>query len=396
MHILIAPSGYKECLDAVEVAKAIAAGIRRAAPYIRVTELPLVDGGEGTAETLARVTGGQIVPVTVTGPVGAPVDSHFALLGGSSHGIAVVELAAAAGLSLVPRDSRDPRMTTSRGVGELIRAALDTGARRILVGCGDSGVNDGGVGLAQALGVRFLDAAGEEISGCGHGIERLERIDLSELDPRIGETTIEVACNIKNLLTGPQGVARVYGPQKGATPEAVEQLAQALDRYAAIIERDTGKDVRLIPGGGASGGVGAGLHALLGANLRSRFDVLLPHFNLDQMIAEADLVITAEGGLDSKTVRGKIPAEVGDRAREQGVPTIVLAGSVATDAEVIRLHGVASYFSSMIAPASLEYAIAHARRDISQVSENIVRTFMMGMSLGNQDGYAYRRAATHA
>jgi glycerate 2-kinase len=396
MRILIAPSGYKECLDAVDVAHAIAQGIRRAAPYIEVAELPLVDGGEGTAATLARVTGGDVVPVTVTGPVGQSVDSHFALLGGTSLGVAVVELAAAAGLTLVPRDCRDPRITTSRGVGELIKAALDTGARHILIGCGDSGVNDGGAGLVQALGARLLDAEGNDVAGCGEGLEHLDRIDLSGLDPRIAETRIEVACNIKNVLTGPEGVARVYGPQKGASPEEVERLAAALDRYADIIERDVGCDVRLIPGGGASGGVGAGLHALLGAELRSRFDVLLPHFDLDNQIAEADLVISAEGGLDSKTVRGKIPAEVGDRARALGVPTIVLAGSIGDDADVVRLHGVASFFSSMTAPSSLEDAISHARHDIAQVAENVMRTFMVGMSLANQVASNQRRAVAHA
>jgi glycerate 2-kinase len=396
MRILIAPSGYKECLDAVDVAKAIAQGIRRAAPYIEVAELPLVDGGEGTAATLARVTGGDIIPVTVTGPMGNPVESHFALLGGSSLGVAVVELAAAAGLTLVPRDCRDPRLTTSRGVGELIKAALDTGARHILIGCGDSGVNDGGVGLAQALGARLLDRNGQDIPGCGLGLDQLDRIDLSGLDPRIAETRIEVACNIKNLLTGPEGVARVYGPQKGASPEDVEQLAAALDRYADIIERDIGCDVRLIPGGGASGGVGAGLHALLGAELRSRFDVLLPHFDLDNQISQADLVITAEGGLDFKTVRGKIPAEVGDRARALGIPTIVLAGSIGDNADVVRLHGVASFFSSMTAPSTLEDAITHARRDITQVAENVMRTFMIGMSLANQAAFNQRRTMAYA
>jgi glycerate 2-kinase len=396
VRILVAPSGYKECLDAVDVAKAIANGIRRAAPAFDVVELPLVDGGEGTAATLARVTGGRVVPVSVTGPVGAPVQSHFALLGGQSKGVAVVELAAAAGLTLVPRDCRDPRMTTSRGVGELIRHALDAGSRHILVGCGDSGVNDGGVGLAQALGAKLLDADGADIAGCGLGLETLDRIDLSGLDPRLAETKIEVACNIKNLLTGPDGVARVYGPQKGASPEDVEQLAAALDRYADIIERDVGKDVRLIPGGGASGGVGAGLHALLGAQLRSRFDVLLPHFDLDAHIANADLVISAEGGLDSKTVRGKIPAEVGDRARANGIPAIVLAGSVGSDADVVRKHGVASYFSSMSAPSSLEDAILHARRDIASVAENVVRTFMVGMALAVRSKFAPRKAMAYA
>jgi glycerate 2-kinase len=383
MRIVVAPSGYKESLDAETVAASIARGVRRACPDADLVELPLVDGGEGTARTMARVAGGQVVQVWVTGPVGEPVEACFANLDGMRGGgrVAVVELAAAAGLKLVPRDRRDPCRTTTRGVGELIAHALDAGATRILVGCGDSGVNDGGAGLARALGVRLLDRQGRDIPEGGIGLAELDRIDLQGLDPRIGSVEIEVACNMKNLLCGEQGVARVFGPQKGASPEDVERLSAALDRYAEVIERDVGLDVRDMPGGGASGGVGAGLHALLGARLRSRFDVLLPYFGLDEALRGADLVITAEGGIDFKTARGKIPAEVGERAQALGVPVIVLAGTIGEDADVVREHGVSAFFSTVHAPETLEEAMAQAEDELAGCAENVMRTVLAGMTV---------------
>lgn len=384
LRLLVAPSGYKESLDAESVASAIAAGARAASDRVHVTELPLADGGEGTARTMARITDGHIHTVTVTGPVGVPIESHFAMLGNSEKPTAIVELAAAAGLRHVPRDRRDPMRTTTRGVGELIAAALDQGAERIVIGCGDSGVNDGGMGLARALGARFLDERGGDLAEGGIGLADLDRIDLTALDPRIAATEIEVACNIANVLTGPNGVARLFGPQKGASPEDVETLAAALDHYADVVERDCGVDVRVIPGGGASGGVGAGLHALLGARLVSRFDALFRYFDVDAAIAGCDLVITAEGGVDFKTARGKIPAEIGMRGRAAGKPVIVLAGTVGERAEVVLDHGVCSYFSTVEKPQTLAEAIEHTREQVALMAEHVVRTFIAGMALGEE------------
>lgn len=382
LRLLVAPSGYKESLDAESVASAIAHGARAASDRVQVMELPLADGGEGTARTMARITGGVIHPVIVTGPIGEAIESHFAMLGNSEQPTAVVELAAAAGLRHVPTDRRDPMRTTTCGVGELILAALDIGATRIVIGCGDSGVNDGGTGLARALGARFLDRQGEETAEGGIGLGDLDQIDLSGLDPRIAATVIEVACNIANVLTGHDGVARLFGPQKGASPEEVEALAAGLDRYADIIERDCGHDVRTIPGGGASGGVGAGLHALLGARLISRFDALFPYFDVDAAIADCDLIITAEGGVDFKTARGKIPAEIGMRGRAAGKPVIVLAGTVGERAEVVLNHGVCAYFSTVEKPQTLAEAIEHTREQVTLMAEHVVRTFIAGMALG--------------
>ncbi len=253
LRVLVSPSGFKGCLDPEHVASAIATGLRRASETVEVRELPLVDGGEGTAATLARVTDGELRPARVMGPLGKPLEASFAMLGGAHRGTAVVELAAAAGLSHVPRERRDPMRTTTRGVGELILAALDAGATQIIVGCGDSGVNDGGAGLAQALGVRLLDRRGEDIPVGGLGLAELDSIDLSGRDSRLAQVTVEVACNVENVLTGSRGVARVFGPQKGASEEDVRAMEAALDRFAGVVERDCGVDVRLMPGGGASG-----------------------------------------------------------------------------------------------------------------------------------------------
>lgn len=383
LKLLVAPSGYKESLDAESVAAAIGEGARRATDTVEIIDLPLADGGEGTARTLARITGGAVHPLEVTGPVGTPIASHFAMLGQATRPTAIVELAAAAGLRHVPLGQRDPMRTTTRGVGELLAAAIAAGAERIIVGCGDSGVNDGGIGLARALGARFLDASGRDIADGGVGLADLDRIDLSRIDPRVAGIDIEVACNIANVLTGADGVARLFGPQKGASPGDVETLASGLDRYAAIIARDCGVDVATIPGGGASGGVGAGLHGLFGARLVSRFDALFPYFDIDSAIAEADLIITAEGGVDYKTALGKIPAEIGRRGRAAGKPVILLAGTVGDRADVVLDHGVCAYFSTVHKPQTLAEAIDQTREQVTLMAEHVVRTFVAGIALGH-------------
>nr|WP_255375502.1 glycerate kinase [Saccharomonospora sp. CUA-673] len=289
MRFVIAPSGFKESLDAESVAAAMAAGIRRVLPGAHVDTVPLVDGGEGSAKTLAAATDGEIVPATVTGPVGRPVESHFAVLGGPADAprTAFVEMAAAAGLRLVPNDERDPGYTTTYGVGELITAALDAGCRRILVGCGDSGTSDGGAGALRALGARVLGPDGEQVADGGYALADAIDLDVSGVDPRLAETEILVACNQHNVLTGDNGVARIFGPQKGATEEQVGLLEKGLTQWAKLIEYRCDRDVRTAPGTGASGGLGAGLAGVLGARLLPRFDVLLDHVDLDSKLAGA-------------------------------------------------------------------------------------------------------------
>ncbi|WP_326690904.1 MULTISPECIES: glycerate kinase [unclassified Streptomyces] len=413
-HFTLAPSGFKESLSARQAAESMAEGIRRVTPEATLDLIPLVDGGEGTAEALALATGGRLLPHAATGPVGDPVRTHFALLGpagGPSPGptlptslpTAVVEMAAVAGLSLVPPNRRDPGTTTTYGVGELIGAALDAGARRVLVGCGDSGTSDGGAGALQALGARLLDAAGAELPRGGHALALLDRIDPSGLDPRLRDTELLVACNPFNVLCGPSGVARVYGPQKGATPAQVESLAEGLDRWADVLERDVrGRpaqreaeprtdlrtdsppeprtDLRTAPGTGASGGLGAGL-AALGARLLPRFEVLLDRLDLDARLARADLVLTAEGSLDSQTARGKVPAEVARRAKAFGKPVLALAGTLGEGAHETRATGIDAYGSILPAPLGLAEALTHAPAYLADATEHALRMVLLGTRL---------------
>lgn len=383
-RVVIAPSGFKESLSAEEVAAAIARGVRAACPAAITTELPLVDGGEGFTETLVRATGGEIHHRRVTGAVGEPVEAWFGLLGGEGPRTAVLEMAAAAGLRLVPRDRRNPLTTTTFGVGELIGAALDAGAERLVVGCGDSGTNDGGAGMAQALGVRLLTAEGAPIGRGGAALADLARIDLADRDPRLADVAIDVACNVHNVLTGANGVARVFGPQKGASPELVDRLAEALDRYAAIVERDLGLAVGEVPGGGASGGLGVGLLALLGATLHPRYELVMHYLDLDGALAGADLVFTAEGGIDAQTPRGKVPAEVARRAKRLGLPVIALAGTVGPGASDNYDHGIDAFVSVLQAPSTLDEAIARAPELVAACAENVMRAVMVGSRLRHE------------
>ncbi|MDP3952380.1 glycerate kinase [Microbacterium sp.] len=388
-RILVAPSGFKESLDAEAVARAIASGVRRVIPGVQVDEFPIPDGGEGTAAALAAATGGELVPVVVTGPVGDPVTAHYALLGGASRGTAVVEMAAAGGLRLVPRDRRDPGATSTYGVGELIAAALDGGAERIIVGCGDSGTSDGGAGALEALGVRILDDAGAMLPRGGRHLVDAVSLDITGLHPRAADVEIVLACNIHNVLCGPRGVARVFGPQKGASPDDVEQLSAALDTWADVLERCSPHgdmmDVRTGPGTGASGGLGAGLAAVLGARLAPRFEVLLDGdllpCSLDDLMAKADLVITAEGAIDFQTPRGKVPAEVAMRARIAGVPVLGIAGSLGEGAPAVHDIGIGAIASILTVPMQLEQAVEQGEELLRDAAERSMRLVLLGSAL---------------
>ncbi|WP_221355556.1 glycerate kinase family protein [Streptomyces beigongshangae] len=374
----VAPSGFKESLSARAAADAIAAGVLRVVPDAEIDLVPLVDGGEGTARTLAAATGGRLVALPATGPLGEPVGTHFALLG--TGGTAVVEMAAVAGLSLVPHGLRDPGATTTYGVGELISAALDTGVRRILVGCGDSGTSDGGAGALQALGARLLDADGFELPRGGAELVRLSRVDPTGLDPRLADVELLVACNPYNVLCGELGVARVFGPQKGATPAQVERLADGLENWARVLTRDlavTG-DLYGGPGTGASGGLGAGL-AALGARLLPRFEVLLDHLDLDARLARADLVLTAEGALDHQTPRGKVPAEVARRAKLYGRPVLALAGTLGEGAHTVP--GVDAFSGILPAPMAPAEAFLRAGELLTDATERALRMVLLGARL---------------
>jgi glycerate kinase len=379
--VLIAPSGFKESLDVDDVCKAIAEGVKRAIPGARVFEAPMADGGEGFTKSIVDATGGRIHKTTVTGPVGQPVESFFGMMGGTQSRTAVIEMAAAAGLRLVPRDMRNPLLTTSYGVGELILAALDAGAERILIGCGDSGINDGGAGMAQALGARLLDVNGNDIKRGGGALSGLVSIDMSGLDPRVAKISIDVAVNWHNVLLGARGVARVFGPQKGATPEQVEQLEHGLETYAAVIRQTTGMDIGHVNGSGASGGLGAGLAVFAGATLHPRFKIVMQYLAFDKLLGEADLLITAEGSLDGQSPYGKVPCEVARRAREKGIPVIALAGTIGKGVDATFENGIDAFASIIKRPCTLDEAIAKGEKLLRRAAEDAMRMVAVGMRL---------------
>ena len=381
MTILVAPSGFKEGLDVSDVADAITRGVRRALPSAKIVVVPVFDGGEGFARALARLSGGKMRKVTVTGPVGEPVRASYATMTLDGRRTAAIEISAAAGLRLVPAHRRNLLRTTSRGVGELIRAALDAKAERILIGCGDSGVNDGGAGMAQALGVRFLNRRNKDIPPGGAALASLDHIDVSGLDPRLKHVEIEVCVNIKNVLLGKQGVSRVFGPQKGATAAQVRELERALQRYALCIRQATGIKTAALPGGGASGGLGAGLHALLGAKLIARYEFISRFIPLTKYIDQADLIISAEGKIDAQTCRGKIPGEIGRHAKERGKPLIVLAGAIGAGAEECYAHGISAFVSIIDQPYGLADAIGGTRILLENCAEHLMRVVAVAQAL---------------
>jgi glycerate kinase len=378
LRVLLATCRFKENLPVGELIECMALGVAAAAPIAELLRAPMIDGGEGFTGTLVELTGGTLESVTVTGPVGQQISAEIGLLGGAHRGQAVLEIAAAAGLRHVPQGYRDPRKTSSYGVGELIRFALDLGAPRLLIGCGDSGVNDGGIGLAEALGACPLDRHGRKIGRGGGALRRLASIDLSGLDPRLRRARIEVAVNWQNVLLGPRGVARLYGPQKGASPKAVAELEEGLGTLAVVIGRELGIDVASMPGGGASGGLGAGMHALLGAKLVPRFQIASRFVKFDRLLARADLVLTAEGSIDRLTASGKMPAEIARRARRAGVPVIALVGKIGDGAEANHAIGINAYFSVLNEPCSRTEALEKAPKLVAQATEQIMRLVLAG------------------
>ena len=339
MRIVIAPQAFKESLSAREAAEAIARGVRRALPSAETALLPVADGGDDTLETLVETTGGEYREAQVTGPVGEQARARWGVLGDGTT--AMVEAAQACGMARIPRGHpRDPSRTTTRGVGELVRHALDRGHRRIIVGVGGSATNDGGAGMAQALGIRLLDRLGREVGPGGAALSALERIDVSGLDARLAETTVTVAVDVSNPLCGPQGASATYGPQKGATPEMVELLDAALARMADVVRRDLGLEVRDLPGAGAAGGMGAGLVAFLGAELRPGADLVCEAVELERRVEGAGLVIVGEGRLDWQTAFNKAPFAVARRAQRHGVPVLALVGSLGPGHERLAEHGL--------------------------------------------------------
>ncbi|HEY8496533.1 MAG TPA: glycerate kinase [Limnochordales bacterium] len=376
---MIAPDSFKGSLPAEAVARALAAGWRQAWPDALIDVVPVADGGEGTVDALVRATGGEFKDAVVTGPLGEPVTARFGILGDGRT--AVIEMAAASGLPLVPHDRRDPRRTTTRGTGELILKALDAGCRRIIVGLGGSATNDGGAGLAQALGVRLLDANGRELPPGGAALARLARIDATGLDPRVRDTEFVVACDVDNPLCGPRGASHVFGPQKGATPAMVEELDRALAHYAEVIRRDVGVDVADKPGAGAAGGLGAGLMAFCRAVLRPGAGIVLEAVGLERYVREADLVITGEGRLDGQSARGKAPVAVARLAKHWGKPVIAVAGSLGPDVEQLYAEGIDACIAITPGPMALSEAIDRAEELLEACGRRLASLVRVGMRL---------------
>jgi glycerate kinase len=369
MRFVIAPDSFKGSASAREVAQAIAEGLKAALPDAVCDLVPMADGGEGTVDALVAATGGRIVSVRVTGPLGEPVDAFFGILGDGET--AVIEMAAAAGLHLVPPEKRNPMVTTTYGVGELMRAALDAGCRRLIIGIGGSATNDGGAGMAQALGVRLLDEQGNEIGFGGGALERLARLDLSDFDRRVWDAEILVACDVTNPLTGPNGASAVYGPQKGATPEMVRQLDANLRHYAAVLQRDLGVEVETVAGAGAAGGLGAGLLAFCRAQLRRGVELVIHAVRLPERVQKADLVITGEGCLDFQTGFGKVPHGVAQVAKRYGKSVIALVGQLGEGAERCRQWGIDACFPILSKPMSEQEAMANAIPLLRRAAEEL-------------------------
>jgi len=371
MKIVIAPDSFKESLSAVEVAQAIARGAMQAAPGLECILRPMADGGEGTVDALlAALPGGERRCGTVHGAYGVPQHACWGWLGG---GRAVVEVSAAAGLAQTPPEDRNPLVATTRGVGEQILAALDAGAQHIILGLGGSATNDAGAGMLQALGVRLLDSRGQELPDGGAALAQLRRLDVSGLDARLAHARFTVACDVGNVLCGPQGASAVFGPQKGATPEDVGVLDAALSHFADVCSQALGRDVRDLPGAGAAGGMGFAALAFLDAVFCPGVELVARSSGLREAMQGADLVITGEGRLDAQTLQGKTPAGVARLGQSLGVPVVVLAGSLGPGYQALYAHGVTAAFSLAPGPIELAHAKQHAAALLAERACDIVR-----------------------
>jgi len=381
LRILIASDSFKGSMTSQEVGAAITTGILRACPEAEITVIPMADGGEGTVQALIAATGGELLIAEVNGPLGTPVKARFGLLADRT---AVLEMAEASGLTLVPDELRNPMITTTYGTGELILKALDFGARRIIIGIGGSATNDGGAGMAQALGVSFKDINGQELPFGGGSLDLLAEIDMSGLDHRIKKTPVIVACDVKNPLCGPNGASAIYGPQKGASAYTAKLLDANLCHYAQIIARELNIDVLDIPGAGAAGGLGAGLIAFAGAELRPGVESVLDTVNLDDYLVKADLVITGEGRLDNQTAFGKVPVGVAKRAAAFGVPVIAFTGEIGPEAHQVFEFGINSAVTLVNGPISLQQAMENAPDLLADAALRTMKLILVGKTIGGK------------
>lgn len=376
MRIVVAPNAFKGSIDAIEAAEAMKKGILAVLPRCQVTCVPVADGGDGLTEVLLAALGGTRVEAMVSGPRMEPLSAPFCMV--PSRALAVVEMAKASGLSLLPKARHDPTRTTTYGTGELIRAAMDSGATRIIVGIGGSATCDGGIGMAAALGYRFLDETGSAVEPVGGCLGSIASIDRQHIDPRLASLSVSVACDVTNPLTGPNGASEVYSPQKGATPEQVTLLDAGLSNLARVIHKDLGVAIADMPGAGAAGGLGGGLHAFVRAELKPGIDLVIDVVGLKDRMAGADLVLTAEGRIDDQTRFNKAPAGVARTAKAAGIPCIAICGGVGDGIESLYDIGIDAVFSICSGPQSLTEAMQDADHLLTHQTEQVVRTFLAG------------------
>lgn len=377
MKIVIAPDSYKGSLTAAEVARAMEVGVRRLYPEAETVLVPMADGGEGTVQALVDATGGCLVAATVTGPLGAPVEATFGILGDGMT--AVIEMASASGLPLVSPESRNPMVTTTYGTGELIRLALDHGCTRLIIGIGGSATNDGGAGMAMALGAGLLDARDQAIKLGAQGLAMLERIDLTGFDQRLAGCTVTVACDVDNPMTGPRGASVVFGPQKGATPEMVEQLDALLHHWSEVLRTCLGREVEHVPGSGAAGGLGGGLMALLSATLRPGVGLVAEAVGLRKRMEGAGLCLTGEGRTDEQTAHGKTPMGVAQIAKAYGIPVLCLSGGLGSGYEAVYQVGIDAVMSIVPGPITLQQAVDAGPVLIADAVERTLRVARIGL-----------------
>ena len=379
MKIVVAPDSFKGSLSALQAAEAIELGIGKVFPDANIKKIPMADGGEGTVQSLVDATGGQLLVERVADPLGNEIEAEYGILGDRTT--AVIEMAAASGLTLVPIDRRDPFVTTTYGTGQLIKAALNRGCRKLIIGIGGSATNDGGAGMAEALGAKLLTSKGKSISLGGWGLGALDTINLSDLDSRLGATATVVACDVDNPLTGTNGAAHVYGPQKGATPEMIEILDANLARFASIVKRDMGKSVGDIPGSGAAGGLGAGLIAFLNAELKSGVEIIIDAVQLEKQLEGASFVVTGEGEINFQTVFGKTPVGVAKLAKKLGIPAIAIAGSIADGADEVHKAGIDAVIDIVPTPMPLERAVRNAFDLTVEAATRAARFISIGLTI---------------
>ena len=375
MKILVAPDSFKGSLTAMEVSENIKRGINKADPGIDVDLLPMADGGEGTVQSLVDATEGEIIEKEVTGPLGERVKAFYGILGGGET--AVIEMAAASGLPLVPEGKRDPSKTTTYGTGELIASTLEHGLKKIIIGIGGSATNDAGVGMAQALGAEILDQNGKQIEFGGGSLDQIAEMNLENLDSRLNEVEILVACDVDNPLYGQDGATYVYAPQKGADKEMVEILDQNLRHFNQIAINELNKDPNQISGAGAAGGLGAGLVVFLDAELKAGVDIVLEIIDFEKRLKGVDLVITGEGRLDGQSIYGKTPVGVSRSAAKKDIPVIAVAGTLGSGVEKVTDHGISAYFSIIDRPAELNEIIERSPKLLADLSEQIIRTIQI-------------------